>query len=148
MTVGPSIPGGWVGWWVAADGKAVLIEHDGGGFAVTVSPAKGARPYKSARLLSLRRKRIRRLPARCSLNRDGERHLEIEAGTNSFGPTYALYPCTANGNGTLRPAEDDAEVEDIILIPEIGIGLYDDWDEDLGVPWAEPLEPLTWVERP
>jgi len=27
----------------------------------------------------------------------------------------------------------------IFLVPEVGMGMYDDFDDDLGVPWAFPL---------
>jgi hypothetical protein len=50
--------------------------------------------------------------------------LTIEAGVVGLGPTYRL-----------RRAENDR------LLPSVGMGLYDDYDDDLGVPWAFPLEP-------
>ncbi|MEZ5002360.1 MAG: hypothetical protein R2730_04925 [Chitinophagales bacterium] len=36
-------------------------------------------------------------------------------------------------------ANDKDEIENITVRPRIGMGLYDDWEEDLGVPWAFPL---------
>ena len=35
-----------------------------------------------------------------------------------------------------RPAEGDAAER---LVPEVQCGLYDDWEEDFGVPWVFPL---------
>ena len=50
--------------------------------------------------------------------------LVVEAGVVGLGPTYRL-----------------TRTDDDRLVPEVGMGLYDDFEEDLGVPWAFPLEP-------
>jgi hypothetical protein len=139
-----SLPDHWIGWWEAEDGKAVFLERGKGGVLITVAPAQGSSPYQSARLLSGRRKRIRRLRASCLADEAGRRYLEIEAGTNDLGPTYRLYPVVARA-GRLEAAPDDAPRTDVVLLPEVNIGLYDDWDDDLGVPWAEPLLPFQSV---
>ncbi len=57
---------------------------------------------------------------------NGER-LRVEAGAlriNGLGPTLNLAPLDAN---TLQAS--------------VSLGLYDDWDDDLGLPWAFPLSP-------
>jgi hypothetical protein len=59
--------------------------------------------------------------------RDGETpRLMVEVGVIGLGPTYQL---------TFAAADDGSA----ILIPHVGIGLYDDFENDLGVPWAFPL---------
>ncbi|MFB9905707.1 hypothetical protein [Allokutzneria oryzae] len=111
------------GTWTAEDGKTVTIEHDDG-LRVTVSPAPGAPPYQSAELLGGGTKAIHRLPASTNTDGEGREYLEIEAGTPNLGPTYRLHP------------EGDT------LWPVVVMGLYDDYDDDLGAPWAFPLLPL------
>ncbi len=51
--------------------------------------------------------------------------LRVEAGVlrlDGLGPTLDLIPI----------GEDE-------LTPVVSIGLYDDWNDDLGLPWAHPL---------
>lgn len=135
-----------LGWWVADDDKAVLIESTDceatlGSLLVSVHPALGAEPYQSAELLDGRTNRIERLVA-TPRTEAGVRYLRVEAGTESYGPTYHLYPVTRTSDGwqpvdvTLRQATPAA------LLPNVKIGLYDDFDDDLGAPWAFPLLPL------
>ena len=52
--------------------------------------------------------------------------LMVEVGVVGLGPTYQL---------TFAAADDGSA----LLIPHVGIGLYDDFAGDLGVPWAFPL---------
>lgn len=133
-----------VGRWVAQDGKTVILEAGCDILLVTVSPAVDASPYRSAELLGGGTKLIDRLPARVGVDTDGVRHIEIEAGTPEVGPTYRLYPALPAESGGYRPAEDDAEPTKLILLPNRSTGLYDEWEDDLGIPWALPLEPLHW----
>lgn len=65
----------------------------------------------------------------------------MEAGTAELGPTYRLYPATESPTGW-RTADSDVPADRLVLIPITLIGLYDDFDDDLGVPWAHPLLPL------
>ncbi|HEX3787446.1 MAG TPA: hypothetical protein VHW44_06260 [Pseudonocardiaceae bacterium] len=132
------------GWWVAADGKAVLLEQVAGRTVVTVAPARDAEPYVSAELLRGGRKRIHRLPAADGRDRDHHRFLEVEAGTPTVGPTYRLLPGVMTSGGW-QALSDERPSSEIVLLPEVGLGLYDDWDDDLGVPWAFPLIPLRWA---
>lgn len=141
MAAQPRWPAEWVGQWVAADGKSVTIESSRGRVAVTVNPAEDAPPYASAQLLGGGTKLIDRVPGTCRVDDEGLRYLEVEAGTPGVGPTYRLYPAVEDAEGR-RPAPDSAAIDAVSLIPQTVIGLYDDWDDDLGVPWAYPLEVL------
>lgn len=108
----------WPGEWVGW-----WVAEDGKavridpGPQVTVAPARDAEPYITASAI-------------CERDEDGL-HLEIEAGIAGLGPAYRLYPT------------DDGAV----LRPQTVMGLYDDYDDDLGVPWAYPLLPLVATGR-
>lgn len=136
-------PSSWVGTWTAYDGKTVVISRSDCGTTVTVSPTPGQPAYLSAELLGGGTKRIDGLPASCQVDDDGRRYLEIEAGSPGLGPTYRLYAAVA-GPGGLRKAHDDVAADRLMLVPNTVGGLYDDWDDDLGAPWAYPLDPLRW----
>ena len=138
-------PQQWVGLWVADDGKAVLIEIRRRSILVSVAPSVGVRTYESAELLDGSRKRISRLDAIPLLDEEGRRFLQVEAGTPDVGPTYRLYPAVEPVRGHFDRADDSIDVVDVVLLPTTVIGLYDDWDDDMGVPWAYPLQPLRWV---
>ncbi|GAA5190320.1 hypothetical protein GCM10023322_45180 [Rugosimonospora acidiphila] len=111
---------------------------------MTARPGPGQAPYRSAQLLDDGTKPIEDLPARCDTDQRGHRYLEVEAGTVNLGPTYRLYAAREEAD-ELRGAADDLPVERLVLVPEIVMGLYDDYDDDLGVPWAYPLRPLRWA---
>jgi hypothetical protein len=52
-------------------------------------------------------------------------YLKVEAGKLGIagaGPTLDLRPLTSD-----------------TLLPSVSMGLYDDWEDDLGIPWALPL---------
>ena len=134
-------PDALAGWWVADDGKAVLLERHGDGLVVTVCPAVGAPPYRSARLV-LRRRRIRRLPGEWVVDGQDRTCLQIEAGIRGAGPTYRLHPALETPDGDLHPAPPGTAADQLVLVPATGVGLYDEYEDDLGVPWAEPLMPL------
>ena len=138
-----SWPPAWLGTWVAVDGKTVSIADVGGTVAVTVCPGPGRGPYRSAELLGGGTKPIESLPATCTVDERGRLYLEVEAGTPDVGPTYRLYAAREDDGGW-RTADPDLPVELLVLVPNTNIGLYDDWDDDLGVPWAYPLDPLRW----
>jgi hypothetical protein len=138
-------PRRWVGWWVAADGKAVLIETRLRSILVSVAPDREPEPYVSAQLLDGEAKRIERLEPSPWVDERGRRYLEIEAGTPEVGPTYRLYSAVELSPGSRASAENKTDVRDVILIPDSSMGLYDDWEDDLGVPWAYPLDQLRWA---
>lgn len=141
-----SWPPSWVGWWVAADGKAVLIEISEEKVLVSVAPDRSSGPYESAILLAGDVKRIENLEASVGFDDQEGRFLEIEAGSADVGPTYRLFAACELSPGTLTRADDAQNVADVILVPTTSMGLYDDQEDDLGVPWALPLEPLRWTE--
>lgn len=134
-------PNSWLGTWVSTDGKAVTIESDDRALTVTIRPGVGLAPCVSATLLGGGTKAIERLAAVCHLDHKRGRYLEVEAGTAEIGPTYRLYAAIDSPEGW-RTANDDVPVDQLVLIPNTTIGLYDDFDDDLGVPWAYPLLPL------
>jgi len=58
-------------------------------------------------------------------NAETGEYLRVEAGAlklNGAGPTLNLIPLSVDE-----------------LRPDVRMGLYDDWEDDLGVPWAFPL---------
>jgi hypothetical protein len=60
----------------------------------------------------------------CRDDKAGE-YLKVEAGAlraNGIGPTLNLFPLE---NGDIEP--------------QVSMGLYNDWEDDLGLPWAYPL---------
>ncbi|MGH3738541.1 MAG: hypothetical protein ACRDT6_23470 [Micromonosporaceae bacterium] len=137
-----------LGWWVADDGKTVLLEQIGcESLVVTVAPERGAESYVGAELLGGGLKRIERVRAQPQRTKRGHWYLEIEAGTDAVGPTYRLYPAQG-GHGTWQPVSQVIAGAVSALLPEVHIGLYDDWEDDLGVPWAFPLLPLMRSARP
>lgn len=146
MSSESSWPPAWVGSWTAADGKTVEIRRSGHRVLVTVSPHPEAPPYTSAELLRGGTKLIRDLEATCAVDAKGRKYLEVEAGTEGIGPSYRLYAGRAVPDREgVRPAGDDLDPEQVVLAPQCLVGLYDDYEDDLGVPWAYPLQPL---ERP
>lgn len=127
--------------WQAEDGKRVLLEHGEASVAVTVMPSDRDVPYDSAELLGGGAMSIERLPAQCQRDDDGGLHLQIEAGTAGLGPTYLL-SAVVPADGGWRPASVGEPASTVVLLPDVGMGMYDDYDDDLGVPWAFPLFPL------
>jgi|GEM_PF-4280995 len=71
--------------------------------------------------------------------------LQVEAGIQGLGPTYHLVFVIKNLNGNdpeYIVAKTTDKIGKVFALPEVQIGLYDDWEDDLGVPWAKPLLPL------
>lgn len=105
----------FTGRWVDDVGRVLVIDRRGCEVLVTVLCAETSAPYRRSLLLG--RGWTRDLVAKL----DERGRLIIEAGTKHLGPTFEL--------------EHDGDV----LTPSVGMGLYDDFDDDLGVPWAFPL---------
>lgn len=105
------------GLWIDAAGRALYIEERATAFRVTVARTVDGPCFRRSSLCSPFAT-TRALRAKL---RDGV--LVVEAGTPGLGPTYEL-----------------TKVEEL-LIPTVRMGLYDDFDEDLGVPWAFPISP-------
>lgn len=138
-------PDGWVGRWQDTNAKTVTISRMHGSVTVTVAPGVAETPYRSAELLGGGTKEIENLPAVCYLDEERRKYLEIEAGTPDLGPTYRLYAATEDDDRSLKPF-DSGNVDDLVLVPHTSIRLYDDYDDDLGVPWAYPLERLRYLQ--
>jgi hypothetical protein len=136
-----------VGTWVAPDLKTVSVDWSREGITVTVSPGPEQAPYTSAPLLGGDTKVIEHLPARCYIDDKGRKYLEVEAGTPGVGPVYRLYAAVHDARGR-HIAADDVPVERLVLVPNTSTGLYDEYEDDLGVPWAYPLNPLAWQFGP
>jgi hypothetical protein len=133
-----SVPDTWLGSWVDTNGKQILLKNAGdNNYYVTVLDLDG----KAFEIQLLDGKIISTidLPAKFAKDTNENPILQIEAGSAGLGPTYDLYFLTVKGNGERRLASDNDRLTDVIIIPNIGMGLYDDWEDDLGVPWAFPL---------
>lgn len=140
-------PRRWVGTWTAADGKTVTVSLSRRTPVVTVRPSADAAPYQSNELLKGGVKPIAELEGRPEYDNEGRLRLSVEAGTPEIGPRYHLHPVVGSeGEGWARPTGAE-KVSSITLLPNISTGLYDDYEDDLGVSWALPLEPLHWSGR-
>lgn len=144
----PRWPPRWAGMWCADDGKSVKIECEGRSVLVTVQPTAHAGPYSSARLLDGERKAISRLPARTERDARGGLRLSVEAGSDGLGPCYHLDPMIHGASGALVRPTGHEPPSSLVIVPHVTIGLYDDWEDDIGVPWAYPLAPMRWLPDP
>lgn len=127
------LPDAWLGAWASADGRVVTLERDDGRLAVSVSPAVGTPPYREPS--------ADRLPATWLDLGRGDFGVRAEVGASEglagAGPTFDLRFMVAG-----RAATVSDPITQISAIPSVGMGLYDDYDDDLGVPWAFPLVPF------
>lgn len=137
-------PPAWTGRWIAEDFKTVTIEDGSDHPRVTVASGPMAPPYRSAELLGGGTKLIDGLDGTCWIDDEDRIYLEVEAGTSGIGPTYRLYAAQVDGESFQR-ASPDLDAPDLVLVPNTSIGLYDDFEDDLGVPWAYPLGPMRWA---
>ncbi len=106
----------FAGLWVDEEGRALYVD----GAFVTVTESLIGPPFRKPLLVW--HGRTAAMPAKL-VDKDGDTYLQVEAGTVDLGPTYQLH------------------LMDDMLVPVLGLGLYDDFDDDLGVPWAIPLLP-------
>jgi hypothetical protein len=133
-----SIPKKWCGTWTDKDEKKLIIESTQHNFyIITVLDSKG-QPFQID-LLGEKTKKTTNLIGRFSKDTNNNSVLQVEAGTNDIGPTFNLYFLTVKKNEKLRPARNLDNLNNVIIMPDVGMGLYDDWEDDLGVPWAFPL---------
>ncbi len=132
-----SIPSNWCGLWKDCNGKQLIIEETKHNFyLVTILDGKGE-PFQIT-LLGDKLKYTEKLMGEFRKDHDGNPVLQVEAGSIGIGPTYELYFLALSGSGkNLAKSKDD--LEELVIIPTVGMGLYDDWEDDLGVPWAFPL---------
>ena len=133
-----SIPASWCGTWKDNNGKQLIIESSKHAFYIISILDKTGSPFE-IELLGNSKKETRNLTAQFSVDSNDNPILQVEAGTNEIGPTYDLYFLTLR-NQELKLAKNSDDLENIIIKPNVGMGLYDDWEDDLGVPWAFPLE--------
>ena len=117
----------YAGLWLDEHGRALdIVPSTATEAVVTIAPSVTESCYRGDGLLGAIDMKER--PASV-YRRDGETpRLMVEVGVVGLGPTYQL---------TFAAADDGSA----ILIPHVGIGLYDDFEDDLGVPWAFPLYP-------
>lgn len=133
-----SIPNNWCGLWMDKNGKQLLIEKKPfNRYFVTILNNNGL-PYKIDLLNNTQIDTVK-LKGQFSKDTYGNPLLQVEAGTNGIGPTYDLYFLYQKHDKTLL-ATNTIDIDNLIINPKIGMGLYDDWEDDLGVPWALPLE--------
>jgi hypothetical protein len=106
--------------WTDAEGRLLLIRSRPGGSLVAsyVGP-DGRTPFVRVLLDGTAAPSLD-MPARY-----GDNRLVVELGTPGLGPTL----CLTYSSGDRGP----------LLVPEVGRGLYDDWESDCGVPWVFPL---------
>ena len=134
-----SIPKAWCGIWIDKNGKQIKIDstkHDF--YSLTILDNVG-NPFE-IKSLGDRTKTTTGLVGRFTKDSYDNPVLQVEAGTDGIGPTLNLYFLALNENGQQRLARNSDKPSNIILKPDVGMGLYDDWEDDLGVPWAFPLD--------
>ena len=126
------------GLWIDECGKAVYI--------VKIEPLV----FKTAIIFNLNEQlateslhideHLKQLTTRWVLDEQRNIHrLQVEAGMEYVGPTYNLY-VSSIGQSSLNFNFQSAKITDIRLIPEVQMGLYDDFEDDLGVEWGFPYE--------
>jgi hypothetical protein len=135
-----SIPTTWTGNWVDDIGRTLTIEvANDREYKVSIKDSSGI-PFKiNWTGFGLFDKKTTDLKSEITKDNNGRQHLQVEAGMVGVGPTYRLYFVVDEGSEKLRLATSDDKIEKIKIKPDVGIGLYDDWEDDLGVPWALPL---------
>jgi len=124
-------PDDWCGLWVDEDGKAIFIKKIAPKvFKVTIVLNLLNQLHKKRLHI---KKNLKNLTANwvLDINRKINR-LQIEAGIENLGPTYNLYV-----NVSPERSNDLSKIE---LMPEVKMGLYDDWEDDFGVPWGFPYK--------
>lgn len=136
-----SFPNHWFGTWIDKNGKKVLIERHLLGKITTSVIDQDNNPYEIVLLGGVKKKT---LLLKSEYTKDSEQipMLQIEAGNVDIGPTYRLY-FVVEEKDTRRIANEFDDSRLLKILPEVSIGLYDDYEEDLGVPWAFPLEEFT-----
>lgn len=111
----PETPGLFTGSWSDNNGAYLIVYLVSGSFKADYSIAGRDHKKNTGDFTS------KNLPAKP----EGTR-LIIEPGIPGLGPTLEL----------TFMQKDNKD----ILIPSTGMGLYDDYSEDLGVPWIFPLK--------
>jgi len=134
-----SIPSAWCGLWTDRNGKQLIIkEVKRQLYSITILDKSGI-PFQ-INLLDNNKKETVNLIGNFTTDTEKRPILQVEAGSDGIGPTYNLYFVTKKSNGKLNLAHNKDDLKELIILPSVGIGLYDDWEDDLGVPWAFPLD--------
>jgi hypothetical protein len=126
------------GLWIDEDGKAVyIVKIETLEFKIAIIFDL----YEQFENDSIRiDEHLKQLTAKWVLDEGRNIHrLQIEAGIDFIGPTYNLY-VSKIGSSSQDFIYNERELDEIRLIPEVQMGLYDDWEDDLGVPWAFPYK--------
>lgn len=134
------LPDSWMGLWQDAIGRVMQIDRGkkDGMYQVCIAPAQG--------------KKLHKKKMRACISWDQKRscnYLQVEAGFSNLGPTYNLFfaTCTSplktldDTSAQFRIASLEDSVDTLALLPEVSMGLYDDYEDDLGVPWGFPYHP-------
>lgn len=133
-----SIPDHWCGRWFDKNHKQLIIEKkENKKYVVTVLD-KNYQPYDIL-LLKDKINKTEKLEANFTVDIKGYPILQVEAGESGIGPTYDLY-FTKYSSGKHRLASNFTSLNQVRITPNVGMGLYDDFEDNLGVPWAFPLE--------
>ncbi|GAB7089703.1 hypothetical protein [Marinifilum fragile] len=133
-----SIPKSWCGTWIDETGRKLHIESTKHDFYLATIRDKNNTAYKIELLVEQVKETVN-LMAQFIEDVHKNPCLQIEAGIHDIGPTYKLYFLLKKENGDVRLAKNSDKLENLIIRPDVGIGLYDDLEDDLGVPWAFPL---------
>lgn len=133
-----SFPDAWLGEWTVPDGRVLTIGRERERLRVTLRPQRGAAPFSNPS--------ADELPATwMNLGKAGwglRAEVGAAEGLAGLGPTYDL---VFVHDGAGRPATRVDPLSEVRAVPNVMMGLYDDYEDDLGVPWAAPLEP--WAPR-
>ena len=138
---GRSIPSKWLGKWIDGNGRQLIIakrqEHNLlNHYQITILD-KNSIPFK-INLPDEKTKDTLNLHGELTIDINGKRNLQVEAGMHGLGPTFL----TKDKLDKYTPANRWTPISRLQIIPNVTIGLYDDWEDDLGVPWAYPLLPF------
>lgn len=135
------IPDSWCGKWIDKKGKQLIIKATAHDFYNVTVLDSNLKPF-DIELLGGNIKKTTDLIARYTKDQRNIPILQVEAGSDGIGPTYDLYFLKLNDYDKPRTARKSDNIYELIIKPNVGIGLYDDWEDDLGVHWAFPLEYL------
>jgi uncharacterized Zn finger protein (UPF0148 family) len=143
--ISSKIPKSWLGRWEDKNGKQLIIElvNEKEGIYKVSCLDKFNQPYL-IKGLSEQWKSIN-LTTTFAHDIHDEPALSVEAGEDGVGTTYGLkFGVIKQDNYRLANKSDELSI--VLIIPNLGIGLYRDDEDDLGAPWAMPLETFKKVD--
>jgi hypothetical protein len=133
-----SIPKSWHGQWKDEYGRKLIIKGSQHGFYVVTVLDPNGQPYEID-LLENKKKKTLSLTSRFTVDTDKNPILQVEAGSKNIGPTYDLHFLSKDKNDSESNARNSDDIDRVYIKTNVGMGLYNDWEDDLGVPWAFPL---------